>query len=99
MRSVIVPALIDGLDTVARNVEQGLNDLIPIDRYVRQARIVIPNDRDPVRRLSLNQNHDPLDEFMNIAGLEIHALGRAQEARRQRRQAIGFTNDDLGVFA
>ena len=49
--------------------------------------------------LGLDQPHDILDEFVDIDGLLVGRPAGAEQRVDQRREAIGFADHDVGVFA
>ncbi len=63
---VVGRLLSDGLEGVTRHIEQRLDQLIAIERRVRQARIVIPVDHDSSARFGVQEVINVLADFVDV---------------------------------
>ncbi len=90
--------LAHGLDRIAPEIEQRLDDLVAIQPQARQARIVIALDRDACGRFRGQQVTDVLHQLVDIDGLLPRRLAGAEQRVDERRQPIGFGDDHRRVF-
>ena len=88
-----------GLRGVAHNIEHCLDQLFLIAVQIGQAGIIVALDTDTVREFGQHQGPDPFQHFVNVQQRELWRAVRREQAIEQHLQAVGFLDDDLGVFA
>jgi hypothetical protein len=85
------------LGGVARDVENGLDELLAIAYQIRQAWIVVALDHDAEFRL--HQAAHAFQDLVHAERLDARRAVRSQHAVHQRLQPVGFLDDDLRVLA
>ena len=88
----------DGLQRVASDVEQGLDQLIRISREKRQAGIVVTEELHRIASLACNQRHDPFKYLVHIHVLPLRTAHGTEQTVGQRSQTIRFADDDSRVL-
>ena len=87
-----------GLRRISNNVEDGLNQEVPITINQRNTGVVISINHHSGGDLDLDQLPHPFQHLVNIDRLHRQGLVGSQHPVNQKLQSIRFVHDDLGVF-
>ncbi len=90
---------VGGLQRIAHDVEQGLDQLAAVGGNLRQAGVVIADDLDPLTGLRADQVAHVLEQLVNVQGPRVQLLVGPQQPIDQVPQAVGLADDDAGVLA
>jgi hypothetical protein len=93
------PSVHDRLRGVARNVQNGLDQLLAIADQFRQAGVVVAATISVCRKLRGQQAAHAFENLVDVDRARLHRPMRRKQALHQVLQAVGFLDDDLGVFA
>ena len=91
--------VLGGLERVAQDVQQGLNQLRAIAEDVGQAGVVVAPQQQAIAHLGEYQLQHMLDHLVNIQRGQGGLFIRAEQAVDQAAQAIGLLDNDAGVLA
>src|SRR6185436_14121848 len=86
------------LGGVAGNVQQGLDQLLPVPVQVGNARVVVAQDRNPVPELGDDQRAYALEDFVDVEWRRLPWTLMRKQPIEERLQSIGFLDDYLRVF-
>ena len=79
-------------------VQQRLDDLVPVEPHARQARIVVALDLHAGRRLGREQVPDVLHDLVDVDRLLVRRLPRAEQRVDERREPVRLGDDHRRVF-
>ena len=89
----------DRLQRIARDVQERLDQLIPIRLKRRQARIVIANELDAGGLLGFDELRDVLGDPVQVHLFHLRRAAGAQNPIDERRKAVRFLDDHSRVGA
>ena len=94
VRSTMRPFAPDGLHGVAPEIQQRLDDEVPVEAHARKARIVVALDLHGAGRLGRQQMTNVLHQLVDVERLLAGLLSGTEQRIDEAREAIGLGDDD-----
>ena len=84
---------------VSRDVQHRLDEELGVRDQIRDARVVVALDNDARRSLGVDEGPHPLGDLVDVHRLHARRAPRSDHPVDQRRESIGFADDDPRVLA